>query len=131
MSITVTLNKKDHIYPEQERAGVITNASQVPSGKTKMLISDVKSDSNSFSVAINFFSKGKGDSDKVEIISIVSENAVRSFSNGMGYAHLDTKDNREISLKYNGTDTFDYYYITLNPNTIHSEHQITLNVDFD
>ena len=96
-----------------------------------MIITDVKSDSNSFSISINFFSKNKDNTHKVEMTSIVPENAVKSFPNGIGYAYLDTKGNREISLKYNDTDTFDYYYIALNPNTIDSEHQVILNVDFN
>jgi hypothetical protein len=128
--MTITLTKKNYLHPEQERAGVITNASAILEGKTKMIITDVKSDSNSFSISINFFSKNKDNAHNVDMTSIVPENAVRSFSNGIGYAYLDTKDNREISLKYNNTDTFDYYYLALNPNTIDSEHHVILNVDF-
>lgn len=123
MSITVTLSKKSSHYPEQ-------NTSPVPPGKIKMLISDVKSDSNTFSIAINFFSKNKSNNDKIEITSIVPENAVKYFSDGRGYAYLDTKDNREIGLKYNETATFDYYYITLNSNTISNDHFILFTIDF-
>jgi len=131
MSITITLNKKNYLHPEQERTGIITNASTIAEGKTKMIISNIKSDSNSFSISINFFSKNKGNAEKVEMAYIVPENAVKSFSNGMGYAYLDNKDNREISLNYNATETFDYYYIILNPITIDGEHQVILNVAFN
>lgn len=129
MSITTTLNKKNYLYPEQEKAA-ITNFSLIPTGKTKMIISDIKSEGNIFSIAINFLSKNNGSNEKIETISIIPENARKSFPNGTGYAYLNNKENREISLKYNNEDFFDHYYITLNPSTINNEHSVTFDIDF-
>lgn len=130
MSIRVTLTEENCLHPRQERPDVITNFLTIPEGKTKMIITDVKSDSNAFSISINFFSKNKDNAPNIDMTSIISENAVKSFPNGIGYAYLNTKDNREISLKYSDIDTFDYYYLVLTPDTIDNECQVTLNVDF-
>jgi sporulation-control protein spo0M len=108
MSITIILNTKNSVYPGQETTGSI-NFSSVPSGKTKMQISNVKSNTNSFYVTIVCRSSGS----KKEISHT-----------------LTAMDNREISLINDADTSFDNYYITLNLSTISSEHEIGLDIDF-
>jgi len=84
MSIRVTLTAENCLHPRQERPDVITNFLTIPEGQTKMIITDVKSDSNAFSISINFFSKNKDNAPNIDMTSIISENAVKSFPNGIG-----------------------------------------------
>lgn len=114
MPLTITLSKENNIYPKQERADIITNTDLIPKGKIYMIISDISSDSNLFSISVNLLSKS----------------GHNQFRSTIGYQYLETKENREINLRYTDTETFDYFYIVLNQATIESSQQVTLTIDF-
>lgn len=130
MNSNITLNILKPIFPQQPSNSLIENASAIPNGKTKMIISNIISNKQWFSLSVNLLPSVKCRlKNEKTLCTLGSERQIGS-SKAPHFIYIEDESTREIDLNYKLETKFDYFYIALVTSSIDGKDAVSFTINF-